>query len=279
MMTTPNPTNESNASMKSANDQIPGIALDAATIITANPKNEHKHAETVARAVNAAGGNPADLQVVTEELSKLVPFGSKHLRKLYRDFLRSTLISDTATALFGLLAGDPAADVVGIGRLIHGVVESPLFRGASPTDAVAPLVEHLETVGTSTSPNELLNYYDAYRTWVTGGVELEKLIPSRLSPTVLFDLSRLTQNRMPWVAQKLILKAAKEIVRFQLQGSRITERITKLDNQVETKEPLVFAAWHYPTKIARPAKSSRKQMVDNVIPFSTQSTPTTAINH
>lgn len=234
-------------------DELSGIVADAAVIISANLDDEYRVGEVVNMAVSAAGGHASDELVVTEALTKVVPVGARRLRSFRRIYRRTKLIEEASVAIYEMLVGDPAADIVAIGKSVERVVTN--MRGASAIDAVTPLVDRLNSVGASTSPAFMLRCRSAYLVATLGGPELAKLIPAQYPATALPALSRLTKGRLPWVAKDLVLKAAKRIVQRQPQGKRpiemaVADVLAKEARKVP-KAPTVFVSWYIPPKPSR----------------------------
>ena len=226
------------------------------TIRTIPPHDTYLLGQTVDEAVVAAGGTTSALFTVTEALTKMVAYGARRLRKLYRLYLRTKLIDEASVAIFPNLVGDPDASMVDIGKRVDAVVSN--MHGANPIDAVKPLVARLNSVGAETSSAFLLRCRTAFLVAKLGGPELARLIPAQYPATALPALFRLTKGQLPWMGQARVLKAAKRLVKRQPQGKRQVEAIVANVLAEEARKTptgsAVFVSWYIPPKPVRVPK-------------------------
>lgn len=201
--------------------------------------------EIVDEAVGRAGGDASALLMLTNALSTLVPYGGRVLRSLRSVYCRQKAVDGTAAVLFELLAGDPAADFVEIGKRIDG-----LLRSCDPTfepEVMASLGEKLQM-----SVREIRDFHDAYLVSVLGGAELARLVPSSLPYPVLADFAPILGAGLPpWRAQSVIVRAVEEVARRRLEGKAVAALVDEIlaEEAVREVTPLpVIPAWSYPVE-------------------------------
>lgn len=224
------------------------VASAAERIRAIPPQDGYRIGEVVDQTL--AGESAAALFAITESLSKLVPFGARRLRHLHSEYCRSVDTDRAAIVIYPMMICDSAADVVPIGRIVQGVVERQ--GGATPTAAVEPLARRLGTTAT-----KLLRFRDAFLVAEIAGAALDKIIPDHCPATALPELARLMKGRPQWVAQGLIVKAARLIAKRKLQGRQVTALVSRMLAQADLEEAkaptahVVAAAWYVPEKPVR----------------------------
>lgn len=206
--------------------------------------------EAVCDAVEAAGGSAAALFAVSESLSKRTPFSARKLRSLRNACRWDRILDEAALGLFGLLAGDPAADEVEIGKRVDQVL-APCAGPATEADILAKLAAKLQT-----SARRLRQYRDAYLVAQLGAAELARLVPGVLPNTALVDLALILKvdGLMPWRKKDMILKAAEEIARRGLEGKAAAAVVgAVLAEGAGRADPMpVIPQWNFP-----PARASK----------------------
>lgn len=227
------------------------LTVEGVTAGTLTPTAESKIGEAVEVAVKAAGDNASTLFAVTTGLSALVPFGSCRLRELRTVFKRQSILEQAAVGLFGLLAGDPAADAVDIGCRIHEAIKhvgGPAFEEAVLDGLAAKL---------GVSSRTLAGYHDAFLVVEAAGfTQLGRHFPMGIPFPVLQQLARIIKtDDMPWRQKEMILLAAKEISKRGAAGNRAVRIVTHiLASRSDVAIPsIVKPAWHLPLKTDRKA--------------------------
>jgi hypothetical protein len=237
-------------------NDLAGIVAEAALMINANPGDEKRVGEVMKMAVCAAGGTAAASFAVSKALTKFVPIGSRHLRKYYRQYLRSTRVAEAAGVIQGMLVGDSATDLAPIGKEVESVVNDML--GTNPVATVALLAARLNSIGASTSSAFLCRCQSAYLVSRLGGEKIDtlaKLMPAQYSATALPVMVKLIENCQPWVGSSRIQAAADLIIKRHAQLKRQFEKIVSDVLASEARKAAkvcnIDMLWYIPPKSGR----------------------------
>ena len=216
-------------------------------IRTSNPEVLAKVGDIVGQAVDEAGGDYHTLFVVAAGLSAVLPFGARRLRLLWHASRCDKSIDEAAVKILELLAGDPAADYVEIGKRIDravGLCGGPVFE----SDVLARLAATLRV-----SAQSLRQYRGGYLVFKLGGANLAKLVPNVCPyPALSLFVRILKTNLMPWRKADLIVKAVESIGKKGLpwKATNVVQPLALLLAE-EAVKPItisVIPAWYCPNK-------------------------------
>jgi len=219
---------------------------------TSDPEVLANVGDIVEQAVDKAGGDFHALFVVAAGLSAALPFGARRLRLLWHANRRDKSIGEAAVGILELLAGDPAADFVEIGKLVDRVLG--LCGGSHfESDVLSILGKMLQV-----SPRKLRQYKDGYLVFKLGGADLAKLVPNVCPFSALSLFSQILKaDLMPWRKKDLIIKTVETIARKGLQWEKaaVAEPLALIlaEDAIKATFLPIAPAWHAPT--ANPGKA------------------------
>ncbi len=238
--------NDTNTAMLMAADRIREmLPKDEAGKACGTPNPPDMVGEIVDEIVEAEGGSAAALFAVADALTRLVPIGARKIRSLWRAFRRDRTLEEAALAICELLAGDPEAAAVDIGRLVERAARK-CGEGIVATAAIEILGGKLDI-----SAGKLRRFRDAYLVSELGGADLARLVPYGCPPSFLTCLAPILKSgMMPWRKKDLIVKAAEAIVQRGLAGRQATALVRNMlaEGLKKTEVPaIIVPAWHLPS--------------------------------
>lgn len=230
-------------------NKLAKIVDQAASNILALPKNgefESRVGGIVDQAVEEAGGDSVALFAVTEALTKKVPIGARILRSLRNAYRQDRILDEAKLSLVYLLAGDPDADAIEIGKQVDQAL-GLCGVACVASEALAKLAAKLEV-----TPRKLAKYRDVFLVAQLGGTELAKLTPNFPS-SVLLQFSRILKadGLMPWAKKDIIITVAGGVAKNALVGKQVATLVSHILVAGKTEALPIVPSWNFPPALAR----------------------------